>query len=757
MLAADRSHAHPSPRKLRRQTIVSNNPPASTSSSSTKSFNSTAFLIEKCEELKVNVYGTINSNYRDFLNTSDYVLDLRDEIASIAEKVEQAKAQAEDGDKSFLTKLHLSSRSIKTLEQDLQALGILARLHYELQNFDHLVNIGEFVGAAATVAEMSLLVETLQELPNCDKSVFNVVKSQTLIRRATLRHRLNDLFHSIFSFSHGIDGVNKLTVSQRIPMTAGKEYFDNPPTIEDLFAALATADMLQEKLQWLGQQLIPTFIVNVIKQPTAQVTQIKNKLHSQLLFAGGKKVTTAGNLKSHLSTALEKIIFVCQFMLENGLPTGAPLGDDPPSYAKSFGETWAESLCRALLENALMPLIPDDKASLERFSELSESVRGFDAQLKELELIPPNREDLVTFISNLHHHYTLKRRNELLRVARDILLSDDTNTYLVTEGTERGGVAFLTKGTKEGKSAEGPSDKRENGKFMGGKDGVEVNDSSIKLPAMHISVQAQMLMELVYQTLLEAEKTEDQQSAIELFFCARDLVDLYRAITPQHLADVIESSITRAMIFYCDCEYIVHHLITLGYQFATKLPPPVKSYGTFVDLVPSFRKLGEYYFRNQLRHQRDVILNQLGLLTSLEDLSNEAKFKNIETHIKFLVNHLTGIAKSWKAVLPKEMALQAVGLLLDTTLTSLIEKLRAITTLNMEDSYQLKYILSIVRRLEECFYVTKLDAKRKVIEKAPIPKYAKTWELFISIVDALVRQDPVAFVSFVSGLKDVRT
>ena len=56
-------------------------------------------------------------------------------------------------------------------------------------------------------------------------------------------------------------------------------------------------------------------------------------------------------------------------------------------------------------------------------------------------------------------------------------------------------------------------------------------------------------------------------SAIQLHYSARDMLDLFRAIVPVYHANEIESIPTMAMVFVNDCNYIVHHLMTLGYQF----------------------------------------------------------------------------------------------------------------------------------------------------------------------------------------------
>jgi len=54
---------------------------------------------------------------------------------------------------------------------------------------------------------------------------------------------------------------------------------------------------------------------------------------------------------------------------------------------------------------------------------------------------------------------------------------------------------------------------------------------------------------------------------MQLFYSARDMLDLFRAVVPVYHANEIESVPLLAMIFVNDCLYIAHHLMTLGYQF----------------------------------------------------------------------------------------------------------------------------------------------------------------------------------------------
>jgi hypothetical protein len=77
------------------------------------------------------------------------------------------------------------------------------------------------------------------------------------------------------------------------------------------------------------------------------------------------------------------------------------------------------------------------------------------------------------------------------------------------------------------------------------------------------------------------------------------------------------------MILYNDCEYLAHHLLTLGYMFQQCLPAPLNVVATFVDMVPSFQALGRKYFRNQM-----VSFFYIHVITSLHLFISPLSFYN---------------------------------------------------------------------------------------------------------------------------------
>jgi protein transport protein DSL1/ZW10 len=54
---------------------------------------------------------------------------------------------------------------------------------------------------------------------------------------------------------------------------------------------------------------------------------------------------------------------------------------------------------------------------------------------------------------------------------------------------------------------------------------------------------------------------------MQLYYGARDVLDLFRAVMPVLHANELETVPALAAVFANDCLYIAHHCMTLGYQF----------------------------------------------------------------------------------------------------------------------------------------------------------------------------------------------
>ncbi|KAI9351455.1 Centromere/kinetochore Zw10-domain-containing protein [Obelidium mucronatum] len=100
----------------------------------------------------------------------------------------------------------------------------------------------------------------------------------------------------------------------------------------------------------------------------------------------------------------------------------------------------------------------------------------------------------------------------------------------------------------------------------------------------------------------------------------------------------------------CQVSVQAQTLVEQAYQTleeATGMDPESK-FATFLDMIPFFRNLGERYFRSQLRKQRDIIKGFLAKAEGFSNLTDDAKFENVERCIKQALSALNALSRVWK-------------------------------------------------------------------------------------------------------------
>jgi len=128
------------------------------------------------------------------------------------------------------------------------------------------------------------------------------------------------------------------------------------------------------------------------------------------------------------------------------------------------------------------------------------------------------------------------------------------------------------------------------------------------------------------------------------------MLDLFRAVMPAYHQQSIEDIPGLAMLFFNDCMYISHHLLTLGFQYQAKLPSPLSKTATFVDLIPLFRQLGDHYYQLQMKKRREALLELVGEAGGLARTNEEERFAFVEKVIRQLTLGLTQLSKAWKVL-----------------------------------------------------------------------------------------------------------
>jgi hypothetical protein len=313
--------------------------------------------------------------------------------------------------------------------------------------------------------------------------------------------------------------------------------------------------------------------------------------------------------------------------------------------------------------------------------------------------------------------FAKKRRSTLLCAARDIITSEDWNTVEIQDSTEQGGISLLLGSNKLGTG-------KGSGKG-GGKEGLDSGVDDLKLPRFLISVQAQTIVETIYQIVGEATGAEPDV-ATELFFLVKDLIDLYRSLFPVYHAQSLSVFPGRAAVFWNDTQYFCHHCGTLAQVLKRESSDAAQFlvFGTGLDVVPEFRRVGQQWFRFMMRRfvtiafnlsQRDILTESVAKMCGLSGISDDKRLEVAEGGIRDAVYQYLSLSRVLKSTLPLVTYFEVMGTLLDTLIEAIFQNVQELgKEVTDDDLFQLYYLLGTMDKVREAFEIVKAG---KVVER----------------------------------------
>ena len=399
----------------------------------------------------------------------------------------------------------LSSNSDQVWLDSLQSLLSLKSLISSLQLFHELIDSGEVLEASDLIVDILNNIQILEKLSkkdcnHCPEFIIDILYQQYLDRLSTLKYFLNDVFSMAFVF-HSRSEFTSLTVSSRVMNTCtgknapNKKFLLSPISIESLYSSMEKIGILEARMFRFCESLISLFLKPILA-------------NTQLLLFSEKKATSnclkyrkdVRKSNSETQSSLDSIKSLLTFGQFIKSTVFANINLSGTSMAlKYFYKSFHKTLVTELSTSVIAASLPTENGKLEIFIDLARSIlKPFETEWIELSLIPQFNTDIDDLISHIPFIYAIERRNSLLQVARDIILSDDWNTVTVEEATEQGGLSLLF-GNQKGFNSE-----------KSAKEGLVSVDSSasdLKLQKCQVSVQAQTIIETVYQTLSEAKNS----------------------------------------------------------------------------------------------------------------------------------------------------------------------------------------------------------------------------------------------------------
>lgn len=506
-------------------------------------------------------------------------------------------------------------------------------------------------------------------------------------KRSKVKAQLEDLWRKAVLWQRS-DGDTTAPLALRITSMIDAPHGQHEVPLSDVVAALHMLNCFEDKVPAFAGSFHKTLLAPLVHNPALNlIEKLGQKMSTLSLEPPSASVAvkkTGSKGKKKAATQVWSVVSPADFfgkaqrMLEFAITS--IFKEQDAALTSLAGEHVWSSFATTIIDGFLSKAVPSKESQVDEYRTAADATAAFEDAVFALGLAGTDSSDSVarplsTYIGEAPVLVVNRRRQELLHTAREILCAESFNTVAVKQETERRGSLM----PKDGAADAGPA--------------AGLAESLYQLPACHISLPAQSLIELAYSTLDEVS-SESPDVALMSFYGIRDVLDLFRAVVPLWRADGAEVlGEQTAAVFHNDCFYIAHHLLALGQQFRTVLPKDLGPAATFVDMVPAFHDLGERHFLRRLNIERDAVLAVFLNIGGFSRTEDDARYRSVQAGLKEAQQQLKRLAGIWRGVLPGPVYRRSIGALADVVLEECIGGIRALVDISESETYRLHDLL----------------------------------------------------------------
>lgn len=397
--------------------------------------------------------------------------------------------------------------------------------------------------------------------------------------------------------------------------------------------------------------------------------------------------------------------------------------------AEMLGDMIWEDLSECLIKNCLVYSIPTNSSKLQQYEEIIQSTEEFENALKEMRFLKGDTTDLLKYARNINSHFANKKCQDVIVAARNLMTSEIHNTVKITPDSKIS-VPDLPRPEKDEKPEVQKMSTTQYNEVVNLEPENTLDQHSFSLPTCRISESVKQLMELAYQTLLEATTSSDQ-CAVQLFYSVRNIFHLFHDVVPTYHKENLQKLPQLAAIHHNNCMYIAHHLLTLGHQFRSRFAPILcDGTTTFVDLVPGFRRLGTECFLGQMRAQKGELLERLSSARNFSNMDDEENYSAASKAVRQVLHQLKRLGIVWQDVLPVNIYCKAMGTLLNTAISEIIGRITALEDISTEDADRLYSLCkTVMDEGPQVFAPLSEESKNKKYQEE-VPVFVPKWMPF---------------------------
>lgn len=662
--------------------------------------------LQKAEEVKAEVLQAIYKEYTydEFIDFSNSTFEMNWKVNNLLTEIQNVSGRLKnsvEGSLDAAAREHGDLvRQLKETDAIAELLGKLYKIHEALDAFPAELHKAAYDNAAKLVQDTK---ELLWNLPKAGQEgrIFVALREEWRRQKAQLTATLERVWAKSVSWNTpttaSLDNRQAHLNTQLKLITGGC-------SMTNVLQAMQVLGILEKRLKAFGKKLVQFIFRPLILFPSLkpQISDTKTEVVVTFVKESGKKIIDPGLLYSKSS---EILVVLRKFFDGRSILEGEKSMDVNVSSTALFsklGEFVWPDLFEIIISECLKRSVPNTSAQLEKYQDIIKATEDFEAKLVSIGFIPQGTNNLTLYVKDVGINFGNKKCQDLLVAARDLMKDDIHNTVLVDSSTDRAVLASLGDIEKALKNKKGtkyePLQKDA---------GNTLSKFTFCLPTCRISESTKKLMNLAYETLIEATQSTPQ-CAVLLFYTVRNMFELYCNVVPTYHEKRLSTLPQLSALHHNNCMYIAHHLLTLGHQFRPKLPEPLnQSVGSFVDLVPNIRQMGEKCFLEQLKKQQSHLLELVKATEGFANAHEDSKGLQVEKTMKQILHLLTYLGKIWNGILPVDIYCQSLGCLFDDVLQRITWEVLQLEDISSEEAHQLHSLLSIlVQRGSEIFQNT---------------------------------------------------
>ncbi|KAM0841624.1 hypothetical protein ACQ4PT_058891 [Festuca glaucescens] len=331
------------------------------------------------------------------------------------------------------------------------------------------------------------------------------------------------------------------------------------------------------------------------------------------------------------------------------------------TWMQSFAKlTWSR-ISDLLITHFLSKAVPNEASKLIEFQDVVRSTSEFENTLRSMMFISPDGKDgkLTQFVNDVEVHFAVRKRNEILVKARDILVQYDYENPLASDDQ-----------------------------------GDSVVDLLFQPEKCFISKSALQLMNLVHGALKDA-CLSSTRVAKEFCYAARDALLLYKAIVPVQLEKQLNSVSQVAAIIHNDFYHLSQEILGLAFEYRADFPSGLQKLVVFMDLAPIFSQMADGVLRRQIQLDTANLSEAIDGADGFQNTHQSQHYESARFSIEQVVFILEKIHIMWESILPRSIYRRSMFHVLGPVFSRITKDMLLIDDMAAEETLQLQGLIHL--------------------------------------------------------------